>query len=366
MSLPQPIAPMVDFAQSLRGAGFAIAPDQTVGFIEAVGLLGPGDILDLHKAGLALFSIPPERREEYDAIFRAVFMDQSIAAPATGDDDDEVEAHEPTGDATDVEVAQDDTPAGDQASLTERLGQRALAAVGEAEALQRFTREAPGRLPRRASYRRRAANTGDALDMRRILRDAARREGEVLRLYETTRKSRQRRVLLLVDVSGSMEGQTEASLRFAHALVQSADRAEVFTLGTRLTRVTAALGPADRVQALARASDLIADIDGGTRLGDALAAFLNVPRFAGFARGAAVVILSDGLERDGPEALVEATARLSRLAWRLDWLTPLAADPGYRPETAALSTILPMIDRLGDGSSTRAVADHVLTLARPI
>lgn len=365
MTLPQPIAPMVDFAQALRGSGFAIAPDQTVGFIEAVGLLGPGDILDLHAAGLALFAIPPERRDEYDAVFRAVFLGQAIAAPATGEEDDEVQAHEPTGDETEAETVDPDEDTGDRATVSERLGHRVLSADGEARALTEFSRLAPARLPRRTSYRRRSAKTGDALDMRRILRDAARREGEVLRLHQTTRKSRQRRIVLLIDVSGSMKDQSEASLRFGHALVQAADRAEVFTLGTRMTRITPALRPADRDRAFVRASALIADIDGGTRLGDALESFLRVPRYAGFARGSAVIILSDGLERDGPDVLLAAVARLSRLAWRVDWLTPLAADPDFRPETAALSAILPMIDALGDGANTEAIATHVLSLARP-
>lgn len=363
MTLPQPIAPMVDFAQALRRAGFAVAPDQTVGFIESVGLLGPNGVDDIHKAGLALFAIPPERRAEYDAVFRGIFLDQFIAAPAEGDDVEEVQAHEPTGDDTPQDAINDEDEPGQDATVTERLGQRALSSQGVS--LREFSRLAPALLPRRISYRRRSARKGNALDMRRILRDAARREGEVMRLHETTRKHRQRRVVLLIDVSGSMQDQTQDSLRFGHALVQAADRADVFTLGTRLTRVTSALRPSDRGQALDRAAQVIADIDGGTRLGDALAAFLNVPRFAGMARGAAVVILSDGLERDGPDALVAAIARLSRLAWRLDWLTPLAADPDYQPQTAALSAILPMITTLGDGSSARAVADHVLTLARP-
>lgn len=363
MTLPQPIQPMLMFAQTLRGAGFAVAPDQTIGFIEAVGLLGPGDILDIHKAGLALFAIPPERRPEYDAVFRAVFMGQSVAAMAEGEEDDEVQAHEPSGAEDDLEIPDDDGDVGAEATVTERLGQRVIPAADDA-ALAEFARLAPARLPRRTSYRRQAAAKGDKLDMRRTLRDAARRDGEVIRLFETKRKTRQRRIVLLIDVSGSMEDQTEASLRFGHTLVQAADRAEVFTLGTRLTRVTAALRPSDRGQALARASSLVADIDGGTRLGDALSTFLNVPRFAGQARGAAVVILSDGLEREGPEALTDAVSRLRRLAWRLDWLTPLMADPNYEPRTAALSAVLPMIDRLGDGATTQAVAEHFLSLAR--
>jgi uncharacterized protein with von Willebrand factor type A (vWA) domain len=170
-------------------------------------------------------------------------------------------------------------------------------------------------------------------------------------------------VLLLIDVSGSMKDQTDGYLRFAHALARATDRVEVFTLGTRLTRISRALRGRNRDQALALASTLVADWDGGTRLGDALQAFLAVPRFAGFARGALVVILSDGLERGDPEALTDAVERLSRLAWATLWLNPLASGDA-RPETEALTAILPFIDRMGDGSSPQRLCAEVLGFER--
>ena len=120
----------------------------------------------------------------------------------------------------------------------------------------------------------------------------------------------------------------------------------------------------NREQALAAASTIVADWDGGTRIGDALQAFLAVPRFAGYARGALVLIVSDGLERGDHRAMTDAVARLSALAWRISWLTPLAADPRYRPETDALKSILPLIDELADGSSTERLCAHVLQLAK--
>ncbi|WP_157937755.1 VWA domain-containing protein, partial [Oceaniglobus roseus] len=223
---------------------------------------------------------------------------------------------------------------------------------------------APEALPRRISYRRRRAARGDRLDARRTLREAARRGGDVLRLFETRRKTRQRRVMLLIDVSGSMRERSGPAMRLAHALVQAAERCEVFTLGTRLTRITGPLRVRDLGQALERVGAAIADFDGGTRIGEALQALLAVPRYAGFARGAAVVVLSDGLERGDPAAMVDAVRRLSRSAWALTWLTPLAADPDYRPETAAMAGILPVLDRLGDGATLGAVVDHILDLSK--
>src|SRR5690606_31506323 len=141
-------------------------------------------------------------------------------------------------------------------------------------------------LPKRRSRRMAASKGRGRLDMRRALREAGRRDGEVVALPALERRKRRRRVLLLIDVSGSMKDHTDTSLRFAHTLAQATDRLEVFTLGTRLTRITRALRRRNREQALARAGALVADWDGGTRLGDAMQAFLSVPRFAGFSRGA--------------------------------------------------------------------------------
>jgi len=145
-------------------------------------------------------------------------------------------------------------------------------------------------------------------------------------------------------------------------LLQAAPNVEVFTFGTRLTRVTRPLRLKRREQALNAAAHLVSDWDGGTRIGDALQAFLAVPRFAGYARGAAVVVISDGLERGDVSALRDAVARLSRRAWRLSWLTPLATGPGFRPQTEALIAIERFVDDLHDGGSSRAVVSHILSL----
>ncbi|WP_299500826.1 VWA domain-containing protein [uncultured Roseobacter sp.] len=363
MSAPRALDPFLRFSQVLRGAGHPVSPDQSIDFIASVGLLGPRDMMDIYRSGRAIFAIPPERVAEYDALFRAVFLDQVVQAPAEGDEDDALEAYEPTSARTEVEADSDDSPVGTEPTTEERLSQRDLT-QGNAAAVQRLIREAAGALPRRLSYRRRRVKRGDRIDMRRTLREAAKRDGEVIQLLQTRRKTRQRRVVVLIDVSGSMKARSEDMMRLAHAVVQAADSAEVFTLGTRLTRITQALKPGDPAQALARAGEAIADFDGGTRIGDALSAFLSVPRYAGFARDAAVVVLSDGLERGDPTAMIEAVRRLARSAWRLDWLTPLAADPAYSPQTEGLSAILPVLDRLGDGDSIAAVTDHILTMAR--
>ena len=360
--LPAGARPLLDFVPLLRANGFAVAPDQSLGFVEAVGVLGPRSIHDIRRAAVAMLAIPQDRRAAFEALFDAHFLGMPLpdATPVEDGDEDETEAHEPTGRPDDVvHDPEDDTP-GEEASAAERLSHRALADRPDM-ALAVLRREGPARLPRRRSRRLRPARQGAVLDMRRALREAARRDGEVLDLPRRRRQTRQRRVVLLIDVSGSMTERTEPALRLAHTLGRVAEQFEVFTLGTRLTRITPALRIPNPARALERASALIADIDGGTRIGEALGAYLAVPRYAGFARGAAVVVLSDGLERGDPSALIGATRRLARLAWRLDWLSPLAPDGA--PQTEAMRAILPMLARLGDGATTQAICDHILTMA---
>jgi len=139
----------------------------------------------------------------------------------------------------------------------------------------------------------------------------------------------------------------------------------VFTFGTRLTRLTRALRVKRREQALNAAAHLVSDWDGGTRIGDALQAFLAVPRFAGYARGAAVVVVSDGLERGDVTALARWPSRNCRArSWRLSWLTPLSTGPGFKPQTEALIAIQRFVDDLLDGGSSSAIVSHILSLGQ--
>lgn len=358
MTVPRALAPFLAFPGALREAGFAAAPEQTESFIAAVGLLGPRSLRDVRLAAHALFGPAPERREAFDAVFDRVFLGREIAAPMPGEAEELPAAFDSAGFELQLDAAEPEE-AGMEATEAERLGRRDFAETAAEDAARRLRRHAAAALPRRRS-RRLAPGAGRLADPRRAFREMLRRDGELTALPTRRRRSRQRRVLLLIDVSGSMKAATAGTLRLAHALVQAGERVEAFTLGTRLTRITRALAHRDAAAALARASGLVADWDGGTRLGEALAVFLSVPRFAAFARGALVIIVSDGLERGGPQALVSAITRLRGLAWGVLWLSPLAADPAYRPETGAMRAILPLLDRLGDGGSPGAIVGEIL------
>lgn len=359
MTTPRALAPFLAFPPALRAAGFPAAPEQTESVLAAVGLLGPRGMGDLRRAAHAIYGPGPERAELFDAVFDAVFLGRAFQAPAEGDPEELPAAFE-SGGLDLVSEPDEDEPSGGAATAVERLFRRSLGpGAGEAA----FARALPSALPRRRSRRFRVARANRP-DPARAFRQMLRRDGEIHRLPSRARRLRQRPVLLLVDVSGSMKPGTEGALRIAHALMRGAERAEVFTIGTRLTRVTQALRARDAAQALARASGLVADWDGGTRLGEALSVFLSVPRFASFARGALAIVLSDGLERGGPDALVAAMARLRGLARHVLWLNPLAGDPSFRPQTAAMRAVLPHLDRLADGSSPDAIAREILRFAR--
>lgn len=351
---PRALDPFLAFPRALRAEGFLAAPAQTEAFLAAVGLLGPRSIQDVRRAAHATFGPGPDRRQDFDDLFDMVFLGRAFLAPGAATAEKAPQAFD-AGDMDEMLPPDEEDPSGRAASRRERLFARSFGDGEEALLLSAFARALPGALPHRRSRRFEPVRAGIA-DPRRALREAARRDGELLRLPMRRRLARQRRVLVLIDVSGSMKGGTDGALRVAHAIVRTAERAEAFTLGTRLTRVTRALRRRSRDQALALASGLVADWDGGTRLGEALSVFLSVPRFVGVARGALVIVVSDGLERGGPEALVAAMRRLRSLAWRIIWLSPLASDPAYRPETGAMRAILPLIDHLDAGGDVAAMA----------
>jgi len=211
----------------------------------------------------------------------------------------------------------------------------------------------PGEL--RRSRRWRSARRGP-IDADRTMRELLRRGGEPVRLRRRAHPRRPRRVVLLVDVSGSMGSYADALLRFAHvAARRSASRTEVFTIGTRLTRVSRELRQRDPDAALAAATAAVPDWRGGTRLGELLKEFLDRCGQRALARGAVVVVLSDGWERGDVRLLAEQTARLQRLAHRVVWANPRKGHAGYAPLAAGMAAALPHVDDFVEGHSLAAL-----------
>ncbi len=201
------------------------------------------------------------------------------------------------------------------------------------------------------------------LDMRRTVRRALRSGGEPLSLARTRRGTRPRRLVLLLDVSGSMEPYARALIRFVHATVAGRRRVEAFALGTRLTRLTRELSTRDPDRALLAAGLAVEDWSGGTRLGDGLRVFNDEWGCRGMARGAIVVILSDGWDRGDPADMAEQMTRLSLVAHRVVWVNPLKASPGYQPLARGMAAALPHVDDFVEGhclDSLEELADVML------
>jgi uncharacterized protein with von Willebrand factor type A (vWA) domain len=362
-SLPRAARPFAGFARHLRRFGFSVASEQAIAFMQGVALLGPRSMEDIRQAALATLAPPHDRIAEFDALFRSYFYGEATVT-VDGDSEEDTEVKDDNGveqEGEQPELRQEES--GESASTVERLGVRSFQT--ERQALAGFRRALPSALPQRRSFRSVRTNSRGKLDLRRALRSIVRSDGDVPAPPLRRRPTVSRRLLILIDISGSMKLHTGDYLKLAHTAVQSADRVEVFTLGTRLTRITRALKVRDLDAALERTAALVDDWDGGTRIGPTLLAFLAIPRFAAFARGAAIVLLSDGLERGDHAEMETAMRRLGARAFRLSLATPLAGDARFAPRTAALQAILPRLDDQVDGSSLTGLADFMLTLGRP-
>lgn len=197
---------------------------------------------------------------------------------------------------------------------------------------------------------------GRTPDMRGTVRASLAASGEPMRRHWMEKGNKARRIVFLLDVSGSMEPYARALLRFVHAGVAGRQRVEAFTLGTRLTRVTRELSSKDPDKALSATGDHVRDWSGGTRLGTTLQQFNDEWGVRGMARGAIVVILSDGWDRGDPEVLAEQMQRLQRVSFKTVWVNPLKVTPGYAPLARGMAAALPYVDDFVEGHSLEALA----------
>jgi uncharacterized protein with von Willebrand factor type A (vWA) domain len=212
--------------------------------------------------------------------------------------------------------------------------------------------------PRRRTRRADHDRLGDRIDLRRTLRGSLRTGGDPTRLARKRRRVLPRRLVLLCDISGSMEPYARAYLHFLTA-AGSIRHAEAFVFATRLTRVTRALATRSPEQAIQRAAAAAPDWSSGTRIGDALCEFNDRHGRRGVARGAVVVILSDGWERGDPALVAREMERLSRLAYRIVWVNPRASARGFVPRAGGMAAALPYIDALVSGDNLAALTEVV-------
>ncbi len=256
-----------------------------------------------------------------------------------------------------------------RASETEVLRHRDVAELDHREKalLNAMLASLRPRTPRRRAHRRTSWSRGE-VDPARTLRRMLQQLGEPGRVAWRRRGSRPRRVVLLIDVSGSMSSYADVLLRLAHrftvALRADGGVVETFTLGTRLTHITRALRQRDAERALIAAGESVPDWSGGTRLGETLAVFVNRWGQRGMARGAIVVIFSDGWERGDCQQLAGQLERLQRLAHRVVWVNPHRGKPGYAPVQQGIVAVLPHVDDFVAGHSLATYAELTDVVAR--
>jgi uncharacterized protein with von Willebrand factor type A (vWA) domain len=212
--------------------------------------------------------------------------------------------------------------------------------------------------PKRSSRRLRRHHDGRRLDVRGTIRESLGAGGDPFRRLFRTRARVHRKVIVICDVSGSMEAYARALLLFVHALRTSGKGVEAFVFGTRLTRLTPALDSRDADRAIAQAAARVVDWSGGTRIGASLKAYNDTWGRRALTRGAVVVIASDGWEREqgGAGLLQQQMARLSREAFAVVWVNPLKGSPGYEPLAAGMRAALPYVDRFLPGHDVASLA----------
>jgi uncharacterized protein len=355
-----PVTELTGFARSLRERGVAADASRVVA---AAGALDHVDVLDevqvYWTTRLTLCS-EPDDLPRFDAAFAEWFGSGPRPAPVQS----EVPASAGSGKGGgEGGAGRTERVAATAVETLRTRDVAALSAAERAEVRRLIALLAPSVGTRRSVRRRPGGRAG--VDPVRTMRTMLRAGGEPVVLARWRRREKPRRLVLLVDVSGSMAPYADWLLLFAHAAVRVRPFAtEVFTVGTRLTRVTRALRLRDPDAALRAAAQTVPDWSGGTRIGESLQAFLDRWGQRGAARGAVVVIFSDGWERGGAELLGQQAARLRRLAHAVLWVNPHKGKEGFTPETAGMLAALPYVDALVAGHSAQALADLVAVLAQ--
>lgn len=346
------------FGRLLRGVGFEVPVSRVMSFVEALGLLGLRSRENVYWAGRSTLVSDPQDLVAFDRAF-AVFWEGKSAsgievelppisvtlATDTGDEE---------ADQSDLDARETGPTLRVRYSALETLREKDFAECsdGELRELQRLMADLRFTSTTRPSRRKVSSKHQTRLpDLRRTVRRALVTGGEPIHRQFLEMDRRPRRLVLLLDVSGSMEPYARALVRFAHATVVGRTRVEAFAIGTRLTRITRELSSRDPDAALRAASTAVADWSGGTRLGVTLREFNDSWGLRGMARGAIVVLLSDGWDRGEPEVLAEQMERLHRVTYRQIWVNPLKHTPGYAPLARGMAAALPYTDDFIEGHS---------------
>ncbi|MEI8058175.1 MAG: VWA domain-containing protein [Actinomycetes bacterium] len=388
------------FGHLLHAAGVPVTPERSARFAQVVLLAEPQNLRELAALGKTTLVSTRDHIEIFDRVFAHVFAgmadvadyrgnapESPIPAPSTAAPQDEKQPGDsqregasestPTGSAG-IPGDDDSEPEDDQesvlaaVSIEERLGEKNFADCDEDELalINALIEQLPLVPPMRSGRRRRRHNHGEILDVRATMRAAHRTSGDpVKRVYRRTTQQ-PRRVVLLADVSGSMEPYARVYLHLLRGAVQALG-SEAFVFATRLTRLTRQLQDTHPDVAYRKAAKAAPDWSGGTRIGSALKSFLDDYGRRGLARGAVIVIVSDGWEIEDPALVGRMMEQLSRLAYQIIWVNPRKAASSYQPLVGGMAAAMPFIDTFVSGHSLRALeqvmsAVHGATTRAPV
>ena len=371
------------FNRRLHEAGVPTTAERAARFTRALELVRPVSRRRLYWTARGVFVTDQAQVRAFDRVFASVFggqqtaagfqpeeVETTVSAPEQSASAEPRDAREVAGgdvgpgSSTDSEGSDEpapEVPVPVTASDEEVLRTKHFDALAPAELAQLYRLmeqlevATPARRLRRAERHRR----GERMDMRRTLRGSIRTGGDPIRLARRRRRVVPRRMVLLCDISGSMEPYARAYLQFLTCAAGSGPNAEAFVFATRLTRLTRSLRSRSPERAIQRAAAAAPDWSSGTRIGDALKEFNDRHGRRGMARGALVVILSDGWERGEPALVAREMERLSRLAHRIVWVNPRASSAGFTPRAGGMAAALPYCDALVSGHSLDAL-DEVI------
>jgi len=378
------------FGRRLHDAGVPVTAERAARFAQALVLVRPISRRRLYWTARAALVSGRAQVPAFDAVFAAVFGSRTDDTPLETEDlrrvaapPDERPLQErapreappadapgmtapsaPGGardaDAPEREVAVPTVASADEVLRTKRFDALEHAELAELDRLMRRLRIAT---PQRRARRYVRDRHGARIDLRRTLRGSLRTAGDPIRLARRRRRVVPRRLVMLLDISGSMEPYARAYLQFLNCAAGAGPNAEAFVFATRLTRVTRALRDGTPQRALQRAADAAPDWSSGTRIGEALRVFNDRHGRRGMARGAVIVILSDGWERGDPMLVGRELERLGRLAHRIVWVNPRVAAEGFEPRAGGMVAALPHCDALVSGHTLQALEAVVAAIA---
>jgi uncharacterized protein with von Willebrand factor type A (vWA) domain len=351
---------VVTFGRVLREAGLEVGPGRIADALEALDHVGLTRRDDVYWTLRTTLVARREELEPFDRAFDAWFLGRGLMPPRRPRQDPR-----PTRPGArvrrDAEAGRSDAADGDPEAVGhsrhEVLRTKDFGAMTpeETAAARKLIGRVAAERPLRRSHRLQPDRRGDQLHMRALIRNSLATAGEPVERRYRRRRMTPRKLVVLCDVSGSMEAYSRALLLFMHAMVRSGRSVEVFAFGTRLSRLTPELRTRDPEQALARAAARVVDWAAGTRIGASLKEYNDVWGRRALTRGAVVLIASDGWERQDHELVGREMRRLHRAAHTVVWANPVKGSPDYQPLAAGMRAALPFIDRFVPGHNVASL-----------